>query len=233
MDILANATWPELVGHVGYLLTLAAYLVRDILVLRTLIVVACVTMALYFSVAVNEIAWTPFLWQIALLGVNLVWIGLLIKERRGLHFSAEEQELHETLFREFNAVEFMKLVRAGRWLDLQPGDVLTRRGDRVDDLYLVTTGEVEVDRGEGYGRLRVRDGTMIGEMSFVSQQHATATVTAVQPTRCLVWKQADLSDLLRRNPSMRGLLMWVIGSDLTRKLTAPADRQATVSAPLA
>lgn len=226
MEVPANLAAAEMIGHLGYLLTLCAYLVRDILMLRALIVVACATMAVYFAVAMAEVAWTPFVWQMLLLGVNVVWIMLLLQERRGIHFTEEEQELRETLFREFNAVEFMKLVRAGDWIDLEPDDLLTIRSQPVDRLYLVTSGEVEVEREPDKPPIRVRDGTMIGEMSFVSNNRATATVRAIQPTRCLAWKQEELAALLRRNPSMRGVVMWVIGSDLTRKLTAPAARLA-------
>ena len=212
----------ELLGHLGYLLTLMAYVVRDILILRSLIVVACATMALYFAVAMATVAWTPFLWQILLLAVNLVWIVLLVRERRGVRLSEEERELHETLFRELNGLELMKLLRAGEWRDFEPGTVLTRRDAPGDRLYLISTGEVEVDRGSGTAPVRVRDGALIGEMSFLSREPVSATVTTIQPTRCMVWEQTDLQALLRRNPSLRGPLMSVIGSDLTRKLAAGA-----------
>ncbi len=210
----------ELLAHAGYLLTLIAYVVRDILVLRALIVVACATMALYFAVALEAVAWTPFAWQLLLLAVNAVWIVVLLNERRAIRFTEEERELHETLFREFTALEFMKLLRAGEWCDFAAGDELIARGAAVDRLYLISNGEVRIARGEGKGVRHVRDGGLLGEMSFLVDKPASATVTAVQPTRCLAWNQQDLRALLRRNPSMRSALMSVIGSDLTRKLAS-------------
>lgn len=223
MDYLGAIGPTEFVGHLAYVLTLVAYLVRDILILRTLLLAAGATMLVYFAVGMADIPWTPFFWQVVLLLVNLVWVVLLVRERQSVRFTEEERELHETLFREFSALEFMKLVRAGEWRSLTEGDELTHRGETVDRLYLVSNGEVEVDRGGDREPIRVRDGGLIGEMSFLNSTPATATVKASCPTRCLTWDQAELRSLLRRNPSMRGVLMSVIGSDLTHKLSSPGD----------
>lgn len=221
MEYLSAMGSTELVGHLAYALTLAAYLVRDILVLRSLLLAAGVTMLTYFIVGMSHTAWTPLFWQVVLLSVNAVWVVLLVRERQSVRFTEEERELHETLFREFSALEFMKLLRAGEWRALTEGDELTHRGEPVARLYLVSNGEVEVDRGNGREPIRVRDGGLIGEMSFLNSSPATATVRATGPTRCLSWNQDELRSLLRRNPSMRGVLMSVIGSDLTHKLSSP------------
>lgn len=223
MDYLGAMGATQLVGHLAYALTLGAYLVRDILILRSLLLAAGVTMLAYFMVGMADVAWTPFFWQIVLLLVNLVWVVLLVRERQSVRFTEEERELHETLFREFSALEFMKLLRAGDWRSLAEGDDLTQRGEPVERLYLVSNGEVEVDRGSGREPIRVRDGGLIGEMSFLNASPATATVRATCPTRCLTWNQEELRSLLRRNPSMRGVLMSVIGSDLTHKLSSPGS----------
>lgn len=230
MDIEAlttSLTFNEAVGHLGYLLTLFAYLVRDILWLRSLVVAACLAMAVYFSILLPEIAWTPFVWQVILLAVNLVWIVLLVRERQGVRFTEEERELHETLFREFTALEFMKLLRAGEWIEVEEGEPLANRGERLDRLYLVSNGAVNVQFESGETR-ELRDGAMIGEMSFLSGAPATATVVVTRSTRCLVWDQGQLYRLLHRNPSMRGAVMSVIGSDLSQKLATPAAAPATI-----
>lgn len=230
MDIetlTTSLTFNEAVGHLGYLLTLFAYMVRDILWLRSLVVAACLAMAVYFSILLPEIAWTPFVWQVILLAVNLVWIVLLVRERQGVRFTEEERELHETLFRGFTALEFMKLLRAGEWVEVEEGELLANRGERLDRLYLVSNGAVNVQFESGETR-ELRDGAMIGEMSFLSGAPATATVVVTRPTRCLVWDQGQLDRLLHRNPSMRGAVMSVIGSDLSQKLATPAATPATI-----
>ena len=68
----------------------------------------------------------------------------------------------------------------------------------------------------------MRDGQFIGEMSFVTGQTASATVTATEPTRCLIWKIDRLGQLLQRNPSLKYGMLAVMGADMSRKLREPA-----------
>ena len=80
--------------------------------------------------------------------------------------------------------------------------------------------EVVIERdGEEVGR--VRDGSMIGEMSFIQGGAATATVTSTRPCHYIVWPKDKLRQLLKRNPSMDIAMKHVFSMDLTRKLAGP------------
>lgn len=68
-----------------------------------------------------------------------------------------------------------------------------------------------------------RDGTMIGEMSYIRGGAATATVRAARPTRYLAWPKEELRKMLQRNPTMDVAMNSVFTIDLTKKLDgAPA-----------
>jgi len=71
-------------------------------------------------------------------------------------------------------------------------------------------------RGQKLAQLK--DGSFIGEMSFIAGGAATATVRAAQNTRYLAWSKRDLTDLLERNPTMRFAMQTVFSTDLTKKL---------------
>lgn len=73
--------------------------------------------------------------------------------------------------------------------------------------------------GEEVGR--VRDGSMIGEMSFLQGGAATASVTSTRPCRYVVWPKEKLRQLLKRNPSLDIAMKHVFSMDLTRKLAGP------------
>ncbi len=116
----------------------------------------------------------------------------------------------------------MKLLRLGEWREAGPGTVLAVEGEALDSLTLIYNGEVVVEKG-GAEVARSRDGTLIGEMSFIQGGAATATVTAAGPTRYLVWPKQELRKLLRRNPTMDIAMNSVFSIDLTKKLGgAPA-----------
>lgn len=71
---------------------------------------------------------------------------------------------------------------------------------------------------------QLKDGSFIGQMSFITGGSATATVRALEPTRYLAWSKKNLRSLLKRNPSMKSAMQTVLSTDLTRKLmrrTAP------------
>ena len=65
----------------------------------------------------------------------------------------------------------------------------------------------------------LRDGTFIGEISFLQGSSATATVRTKRPTRYIVWPTDELRKLLTRNPTMDIAMNTVFQLDLTKKLT--------------
>ena len=76
--------------------------------------------------------WTVIYWNVLFAIINIVQIAIIIKERAGVHFSEEEKELHDTLFKNFAPFEFMKLMRIGKWLEAKPGDVLATEQKQLD-----------------------------------------------------------------------------------------------------
>jgi hypothetical protein len=207
----------EFSGHAASVLTTIAYLVKDILWLRLLSVAACFAgMAFNYLVPATPL-WIVIYWNILFALINIVQIGIIIKERSEVKFTDEEKELYETLFKNFAPFEFMKLLRVSSWQTAARGDVIAHEGEPLDAVMLIYNGRASVEiKGEPFAELK--DGDFIGEMSFITGGVATATVTAVQPTRYLSWKKEDLVKLLDRNPSMRFSMQSLLSTDLTRKL---------------
>lgn len=214
----------KLVGHLSYALVALAFLVRDILMLR-LVAIAASLCNIGFSMFARE---DPNLiasgWQALFVCINTVWSIRLIRERRGVQFSEEEKELYQTIFRAFSPVEFMKLMRLANWQNADVGHRFATKGDVLDSLLLLYNGEAEVELSRGE-RPRLKDGSFIGEMSFIRGGGATATVSATRPTRYLSWRKEDLHALLVRNPSMRTTMQTVFSEDLTNKLIGGDEGQ--------
>ena len=96
-------------------------------------------------------------------------------------------------------------VMAGLCLDVAfaPGDVLRRKGQYYNNMYLLTGGEVEIAlerKGKEPGLLTARRGSPIGEISFLTGRTATAHVTARLPTKALVIDDAVWAHLERDHP---------------------------------
>jgi hypothetical protein len=206
----------DLVGHLSFGLTAFSFYVRDML-LRTLATASGAVGIVFNYFIPGGPLWLVIFWLCVFMTLNLFRIFTLLSERRRVRFSDEERELAQTVFRNFSAVEFMKLLRIAEWRAAEPGAVLAQQDAPQDELALIYNGEVSVSRS-GAEVARGRDGTLIGEMSYIGGGPANATVTVERPTRYLVWPQAALRGLLRRNPTMDVAMQSVFNVDLVRKL---------------
>jgi CRP-like cAMP-binding protein len=208
----------EFVGHLAFLLTAISFYLKDILLLRFLAIVsALVGIGYNYFLSVGPL-WLPIFWLGVFTAINLWRILGILTERYSIRFNEDEQELYETVFKDFSPVEFMKLMRIAEWRDGVEGSVFASEGKTVDGLRLLFSGEVSVCRG-GNEIGRARDGALIGEMSFIQGGDASATVTASVLCRYVFWPEEALRGLLRRNPNIDVAMKHVFSLDLTRKLT--------------
>lgn len=213
-------------AHVASILTMLAYLVKDILWLRFLTIFACIAGICFNYFVPASPLWAVIYWNVVFIAINAVQIGIIVKERSGVHFTPEEKELYETLFKSFAPFEFMKLLRIGRWCKADKGQVLAIESEPLENVMLIYNGLVSVEsRGRNIAQLK--DGSFIGEISFISGGTATANVKAIEPTRYLSWPKRDINSLLNRNPSMRFAMQSVLSTDLSKKLVV--RRPATAS----
>lgn len=214
------------IGNLAFALIALSYLVRDIFWLRTMSVISSLAGIFYSYAVPAEPLWVNIFWNGVFILVNAVWIAILLKERRSVHFSEEEKELYSTVFRTFSPVEFMKLLRVAEWKTGQPSEVLIVEQQPSDAMMLLYNGEAEV-LSKGQRLATLRDGAFIGEMSFLTGNLPSATVRLTQPTRYLAWSKEELRRLLNRNPSMWATLQGVLSTDLTKKLTTKNETFVT------
>jgi CRP-like cAMP-binding protein len=162
--------------------------------------------------------WLVVFWLSVYVAINTFRIVTTLNEKRRVKLDDVSAELREVSFPEFTPVEFAKLIRAGEWRTAPPGEVLTREGEPVHDLIVVQNGTLSVSIGNREVA-KLKDGAIVGEMSFINQGPANATVTATETTRYVAWPQAALRALLMRNPSMLSAIRLAFSAELSRKLS--------------
>ena len=209
-------------GHIASILTMVAYLLRDILWLRFLTILSCFAGIAFLTIVPPKgPLWQPIWWNVVFAIINIVQIAIIIKERTGTHFTEEEKELHETLFKKFAPFEFMKLMRIAEWRQVAPGEMVTTEGQKLDEVMMIYNGLLAVEV-KGEKKAQLQDGHFIGELSFISGGTATATVRAIEPTRYIAWPKKEIDRLLTRNPSMHIAMQGMLTVDLSKKLTRRA-----------
>ena len=204
-------------GHAASILTMAAYLLKDMLWLRVLTIASCFAGITFNYFVPATPLWTVIYWNLLFVGINVVQIGIIIKERADVDFTDEEKELHETLFKNFAPFEFMKLMRVGKWMEAREGEVLATEKQPLDAVMLIYNGLLAVETN-GKEVAKLKDGNFIGEISFITGGAASATVRALTPTRYIAWPKKAFSGLLNRNPSMRFAMQSLLSTDLSKKL---------------
>ena len=207
------------IGHLAFSLTAVSFLLKDIILLRTTAVVSSIVGIGYNYFSVSGPNWLPIFWLSIFAIINAIRIIGILREKLSINFSEEEKELYETVFSNFNAVEYMKLFRTADWKNIPAGHVIAKEGEQIDGVYMLYNGEVSVERnGTEIGRSR--DGAMIGEMSFIKGENtpASATVVSTKNCKCVFWPKVELRALLRRNPAIDVSLKHVFSVDLAKKL---------------
>ena len=112
------------------------------------------------------------------------------------------------LFRPFNHQQQLDLIRRFDGHEIAAGTVIIREGDAGQGLFVVLSGEVEVSKRQagGSGALslaRLRAGDVFGEMSLLSNQPTTATVTAARASTILFLARDYFQRLVEALPTIR------------------------------
>ena len=127
----------QFAGNLSFGLTALSFYVRDMLALRALSIVAGAIGVVYNYFLPQGALWLVIFWLCVFMAINGFRIAHLVLERRGVSFNDEERELFETVFKNFEPVEFMKLLRIGEWRSAEANAVLTVEGETVEELVMM------------------------------------------------------------------------------------------------
>ena len=93
------------------------------------------------------------------------------------------------------------LASIAEQVEVSPGEVLIRRGEPNDSLYVVIRGEVEL-RGMEEQTLSARENTPFGTWSIIDSDPSVVGARAVEPSRLLRITRSDFQDLLADHPEL-------------------------------
>ena len=203
----------SIAGHLAFGLIAFSFLVKDILWLRVVSILASLFSVFYNYIIPVEPMWLAINWNIVFVLVNLYHIAVIIYEKRPIKMAPKDKELYETLFRDLSPVEYLKVTKIANWKTFKSGETIIRQEHLVTDLILIYNGTVDVVVGKKKVA-ELKDGQFVGEMSFLTEKSATATCIVKHDTECLVWKQPEFKDLLKRNPSLYYTIQGLLSNQL-------------------
>ena len=200
-------------GHLAFGLIAFSFLVKDILWLRVVSILASLFSVFYNYFIPVEPMWLAINWNIVFVLVNLYHIAVIIYEKRPIKMEPKDKELYETLFKDLSPVEYLKISKVAQWITYKSGEKIIRQNTPVTDLVLIYNGTVDV-AVDHKAVAQLKDGQFVGEMSFLTEKPATATCIVKHDTECLVWKQPEFKELLKRNPSLYYTIQGLLSNQL-------------------
>ncbi|MCX5514146.1 hypothetical protein C3941_21140 [Kaistia algarum] len=213
----------DLPGHIGFLLLAVSLFLTNIFWLRVFLILGFAFEIVYFSLAETPL-YTGIAYNFLFILINLYRLHALDKARRMVN-AASGGDLLRKGISDLDDEHLARLVEFGEAFDLEPGAVLTIQGEPVEAFYLLTEGQAVVDvSGKRVGQLRA--GEFVGEISFLANAPATATVRAATELSVIALDSAKLKAAGREDPAIAAAIYHVIGNALARKLIATNRRHA-------
>ena len=107
-----------------------------------------------------------------------------------------------SLFASMGRKELESVERLADTIDLPAGKTLLRQGDHGNEMYVIASGSVRVERN-GKEIATLGPGNAIGEMALLSEGPRSATVTTLEPTTVFALGHREFHTLMADSASLR------------------------------
>jgi CRP-like cAMP-binding protein len=204
----------DILVHVGAFLFLLAYLVRDQILLRGLIILGTVFYIIYYFFMETPL-WSALLWNSSFVVINLIMIVVIYSDRASFVMTEREKKLYQ-VFTTLSPGEFKKLLKIADWFDGSSEEQITTEGEIPECLYFIIDGEALITRDDK--KFLVGPNVFIGELAYLIKKPATATVKLTEKVVGISWKTSSLTKLLASNPQMKIAFDGLLNQDLAAKL---------------
>lgn len=121
---------------------------------------------------------------------------------------------------EVENVAFHTKPLVSRYAIFEPGQILMKKGEEPDNIYMVVEGEVEIIGDDGSVITVQGKGEFVGEIAFLNESTRTATVRAKTIVRALEMGADDFFETLSQKPKLATRLLRDLGrrvADLTKE----------------
>lgn len=213
----------EFVGFLGVALYLGSYAALQLGFLNgqgypyaalNLAAASCVLISLLEAFNMSSALIQAFWIAISLIGIVRYY---LLTHR--IRFTPEEEAFLRDALPNLSRIKGRKLLDQGYWVSGEPGTVLIEEAEPVAHLIYLASGAADVSAS---GRpIAVCEGnTLLGELTAISGEPATASVVLSQPSRYLAIGAEELRALLGRDGEIRANLESCVAGHMLRKLKA-------------
>lgn len=208
--------FPDIPGHVAYVVIAVSYYLTNIFWLRVLAVIGLALEVVYFALVSSDL-YTGIAWSVIFIAINAYQLCWLVRDRMRLRLPPEEKSVLRRVLTGLDDVQISQLLDVSQWRQLSAGAQLMRESQNVDELYFLFSGRFGVEVG-GKRVAHLESGSFAGEVAFLTGQPATASVVVEQPSRVLAISRERLIKLCKSDNQVAGVIHQLLGRDLANKL---------------
>lgn len=217
MDDLATLfslnNWP---GHLSYILIAISYWLTEIFWLRVVAVIGLLLEIVYFLLSGGDLR-TGIGWDLVFILINLYQLSRLVQDRLSLRLPEKDRALLRRVLVGLNDWQIARLLNAGALCALPEGTRLAEENQALEKLYFLCAGRVAVTIA-GRAVSQLEGGNFVGEVAFLTERPATATVIAETECRVLAFDRNALKRFFQNETEVAGLIYQLIGRELAHKI---------------
>lgn len=206
------------IGHLSFAAAALSFLMKDIILLRVIAILSSLLGILYNFFAAAEPLWLVIFWLSIFMIINLYQTITILFESRLVEFSESELEIRNKFFEQLSLNHFKKLINLGKYRTFPKATRIIKMNQDTPELKLIISGSVKIEQNNKI-LARLKAGSFIGEVSFMSGSKASANVSASEETDVISWDQTSLRKLLVANPCLHLIFSEIINKDLSQKLS--------------
>ena len=206
---------PAVLIHLGALLYIIGFLVRDELLLRLLVLGGTALYILYYFLFPEQPLWDAIITSLILGAANLWVLFKIMYERTTFAMTDEERTLFEA-FETLNPGQFRKVLRSANWHTAIGDELLCIEHQNADRLYYLLVGKAKVEKNQN--EFTINASSFVGEIAFVLNGSYSASVKAQPGLRYVEWRSEDLRSLSKKNAALHNALIALFNRDLASKL---------------
>ena len=203
----------DILINIGYILMLGAFVVYDILWLRSILISAQLSLLSYGVFTDN---YAVIFWNGLFVIINTIQVIYLIKQRQPIELPTDLLDLYENYFKEMRRREFLYFWNMGT-VNKVNDKLLIKQGEHQKEISLILSGLIEVKKNQNK-IAELNRGSFIAEMSFLTGKPASADVYAKGTVRYIAWNQKKLKDCEKLNPQLLIKIQNILGKDLAEKV---------------
>lgn len=212
--MITAATLFTVLFHMSNLMAFLAFLLRDQFQLRVMMAVSLFLQGLYYYSIPGGPLFDPLFWKIVSFAANFLMIVLVFGGRIDFGIPADLRSLYEKIS-VLSPGQFRKLIKSSTRTGPSEQPLL-HEGQKPGQLYYLLSGSANINKGNTSHKIAA--GVFLGEVAFLNDTTASATVHLLDGAECVSWDIKTLKAMMEKDKALDIAMRGIFNHDLAAKV---------------